>query len=87
MKKGEMSMQLIVVAVIVLLIAALLIYLVGTNLGLFGESAGACLSRGGTCEDACSGGRQPYYVGDVECKKEQGGGHCCVSGDKLFGDN
>lgn len=76
-KRGvEMSLQVIVVAVIVLLIAAVLIYMVlntarGTN-----KTLGDCKSKGGLCAYSgdCNPGEQPYYLAD--CGE---GGVCCIS--------
>lgn len=82
MKRGDMSMQTIVVAVIVLLIAAILIYLVGTKLGLFGQSTGACEARGGQCVGSCAPGTQPFYLGNTECGE---GSVCCIEGGAIFG--
>ena len=81
MKKADMSMQTIVVAVIVLFIAAILIYMSGTRLGLFDQSVSACEDRGGQCMGRCGAGLQPYYVGNSACGEGQ---VCCISGDGLL---
>ena len=77
-------MQTIVVAVIVLLIAAILIYMAGTRLGLFDDSIGACEDRGGECQpQQCGPGEQPYNLGDTSCPEDW---RCCISGDSIFGE-
>lgn len=86
MKRGDMSMQTIVVAVIVLLIAAILIYMTGTRLGLFDDTIGACQDRGGECRTECQGGEQPFYIGNSACQESGRGDVCCVSGDSISGE-
>ncbi len=78
----DMSLQTIVVAVIVLFIAALLIYLVGTKLSLFNQDTGSCQARGGSCQNDCTGNLQPYFLGNTECGDS---GVCCIDGDVVFG--
>lgn len=81
MKKADMSMQTIVVAVIVLFIAAILIYMAGTRLGLFDQTVGACEDAGGVCRTSCDGNLRPFFVGNSGCSEGQ---VCCMDGDSLL---
>lgn len=84
-KKGEMSLQLVIGAVIALLILVLLVWIVGGKLGLFNKGASACVGRGGTCTSGsdCPAGKQHYYIGDSGCSNNQ---ICCVTGEDLMED-
>lgn len=79
-KRGvEMSLQTVVIAVILLLIAALLIYMVSSKLGAFNNAIQDCTSKGGSCMESCQPGTFPTGV----CSD---GEICCASGEGLFGD-
>ncbi len=52
-KKGELSLQVIVIAIIVLVVLVLLVYLSATRLGIFGEQTRSCNLAGGTCSSDC----------------------------------
>ena len=83
MKRGvEMSLQTVVIAVILILIAAILIYMVGNGLKNANNTLGACEARSGQCLSDCRSGMQPYYLGNSECGE---GAVCCIDGDDVLG--
>lgn len=77
-KKGvEMSMQVIVVAVIILLVAGILIYLAVSSLGNVKEGTDSCK---GTCQYDCTG--SSVSIGGIGCPDGQ---VCCIN-NNVFGD-
>ncbi len=57
----ELSLNTVIIMVIGLLVAAIIIYLVATNVGRANDDLGECIKKGGTCVDAdqdCPAGYQ-----------------------------
>lgn len=77
-KGAELSINTIVLVVIVLLVAALLIFLVGKKLGLFGAGTG-CVGQGGRCDTECEPGEQPL---GLECPQDTP--VCCKKAESYF---
>lgn len=85
MKRGvEMSMQLVVIAVIVLLVAALLIYFVAKTLKKTDEGVSSCTTRGAaySCKTQCGPDEQVYMLGSCGKNNQQ---VCCVAGGSVLG--
>lgn len=82
MKKGDLSFQMIVVAIIVLIVLVVAVGLFGSKMRWFGGSINSCTSNQGTCmsEDQCRGsgtsvGRMDDCSGtQICCIQPLGGG-------------
>lgn len=82
---AELSLNMVIVAVILLLVAVLVIYIVSTGTNPFALFAAGCEEKGGECKDApCSEyGMQTLPYGD-HCSEHGGGSYCCyrpISGE------
>ena len=56
-RKGvEMSLNLIILIVIGLIVAAIVIYLVASNTGRFNSGTSSCAGNGGQCKSQCDTG-------------------------------
>jgi ABC-type cobalt transport system substrate-binding protein len=78
----ELSLNLIILIVIGLIVAALIIYLVVRTTGSGGKDLTSCTSKGGQCRPQNSGG-QSCDVGESESSLFSGGCNegevCCIS--------
>ncbi len=52
-RKGELSLNIIIVAVIGLLVLVVISVIFMQRMGLFGRGANDCESKGGTCASSC----------------------------------
>jgi len=78
-KKGaELSMNVIVIAAIVLLVLVVLSIIFLGRIGIFGKSVGDCATKGGVCvarEDCTDITR---LAPGTNCEKDEPGTICCV---------
>jgi hypothetical protein len=88
MKKGDMSLNLIIVAAILMVIFVVLIVIFSGRMGIFRGSIEKCSSYKGTCvKDSCSGAyeiEKTEYACDLNgnAKYNEGkaiDGVCCIS--------
>jgi hypothetical protein len=68
MKKANLSLQTIVVAVLVLFVLAVLIFMTGSFLGDFSQQGKSCSLAGGQCQSSSS-----CSTGSTEIPKPAGG--------------
>jgi len=74
-KKSDMSIALIVSAVIALIIIVVALAILGKGTGDSANALRSCLSRGGYCSDIkCP--KEEAEIPNVEC--EAGKPHCCL---------
>jgi len=79
-KKGvEMSMNVIIIAVISLLVLVILVYLIATQLGLFQEGK-KCVERGAHCVDQGTCGSTPLIGENYEPLCGSGKDCCALIG-------
>ena len=74
MKRGELSMEVIIIAAIALLVLVILSILIIRSTGDVGEQTG-CLGVGGTCDyDSCPDG----YGRSFQSCPQDSAGVCCI---------
>jgi len=82
MKRAELALNTIIVAVIALLVLVVLIILFTRGSLNFWKGAGACDNAKGVCGNAvdgkCPDGNRHYAFGDSQCIKDNKGDICCV---------
>ncbi len=74
-KKAELSMNIIIMAIIGLIILAIVAYLIFQRLGQT-EQATLCTSFGGECKQSCGQGEFRNFAGI--CTDQDPGPLCCV---------
>ena len=85
MKKGELSINVIVMAVVALLVLVVLAILLVRYMQGGDEQLSQCRDKGGDCYDDCQGVGSHYVIGDGECTSHKDGrDSCCISGDSLL---
>ena len=87
-KKGELSITVVIVAVICLIVLAVLIAILVINSRSFNQGVTSCTDKGGYCDPtpACSStsgnkvGSPPYFVvGGTDCSNDKNNPRfCCV---------
>ncbi len=76
-KAVELTLQIIVVAVILLVVAVIVIAVFSNQFGGFVGTAQSCEFRGGQCQpNSCSSGFQEYPKDQVKCPTEKP--YCCI---------
>ena len=78
-KKGDLSINVIVIAAIAMLVLVVMVYMVGSKLGWFARATGCGGAVEGVCAYSCEElgtNYRPIGTGsDVNCKPEQ---ICCI---------
>lgn len=85
-KKGELSITVVIVAVICLIVLAVLIAILVLNSRSFNQGAQSCTDKGGTCVAKAVGcsslpqDKAPYFiVGGTDCSNNKNAEQvCCV---------
>ena len=72
-KKGDISLQVIVVAILALLVLVILSVMFITKMGAVGENVDTCPAKGGVCKATC--GEYETALPFVQCGEGQ---RCCA---------
>ncbi len=73
-RRGDLSINTIVIAVIALIVLAVLIIIFTNVLGDTNRTLRACEERGGTCADGvCPTGLQYFALGNKQCRTDNPG--------------
>lgn len=73
-KKADMSLALIVAAVIALIVIVVALAIFGKGTGESAKTLGSCVARGGNCEPISVCPRDRATIPNVDCKI----GICCL---------
>ncbi|PIN70037.1 hypothetical protein COV93_03150 [Candidatus Woesearchaeota archaeon CG11_big_fil_rev_8_21_14_0_20_43_8] len=77
-KKGDISIQVIVVAILALLVLVILSVMFISKMGKTGDQISGCGSKGGTCKSVCGTDETPLVLGNADCDKQTSGYKCCL---------
>ena len=77
-KKGDISIQVIIVAILALLVLVILSVMFITKTGTWSTQVNSCESKGGTCKASCADSEQNYFFGNNACSKSTSGYKCCL---------
>ncbi len=83
-KKAEISLTVVVSAVIALVVLIVLIYIFINSSQKSSTSFGSCGISGGYCTSACKAGEFPISGLAAACKGDPGGSVCCSNGNNLL---
>ena len=82
-KKGDISIQVIVVAILALLVLVILSVMFITKMGKTSSQFDSCESKGGTCRaTSCNSNEQSAIIWNSACEKTNSKGYkCCLPSD------
>lgn len=76
-RKGELSLNIIIIAVIGLLVLVVISVIFMQRMGLFGKGASDCQSKGGTCANSCSEGSATLFATCYDAEGKATTEKCC----------
>lgn len=80
----EMSMSLLVIIVICLVVLALMIYIVTTNVRKGNSQLNGCRENGGQCGYDCGSGESTNVFFTGGCQDDE---FCCIPESRMLGEN
>ena len=86
-KKGDISIQVIVVAILALLVLVILSVMFISKTSKWSLNVNSCDAKGGKCLASCTDGYQEYTFANGDCEKQTSGARtkCCLMLDEGSG--
>jgi hypothetical protein len=83
MKKGEISIEFVVLAALALIFLIVVALLISGKIGIFNKTLGACESAGGSCVDSSECNAEGGEISGFNCKDTND--VCCMGACALSG--
>ncbi len=77
-KKGDISINVIVIAAIALIVLVVLIVIFTSRFGVFTKTVKNCEAQGGVCKASCDASAEGTLLG-TDCEQKAGINKCCKS--------
>ncbi|HLD88765.1 MAG TPA: hypothetical protein VI894_01015 [Candidatus Nanoarchaeia archaeon] len=75
-KKGDLSINVVVIAAIALIVLVVLIVIFTNRFGVFTKTVKNCETQGGVCKASCDAGTEGTLLG-TDCEQKSGLTKCC----------